>query len=107
MLNVDAVRSWAKQTGLTLERDLTADPNVKKLVEERAPRFAESFRGYERPQAFGLVTEDFTIESGLLTPSMKLKRREAIARFGEALEALYRQPRPQAKRGGASRVVGA
>jgi long-chain acyl-CoA synthetase len=101
VLNVDAVRAWAKLTGKTLERDLTTDPNVKKLVEAELARFGESFRGYERPRAFGLVTEDFTIESGLLTPSMKLKRREAIARFGEALEALYRQPRPQATLGGA------
>ncbi|HSQ62897.1 MAG TPA: long-chain fatty acid--CoA ligase [Polyangiaceae bacterium] len=105
VLNVDAVRAWAKQRGLTLARDLTTDPNVKKLVEGDLARFAESFRGYERPQAFGLITEDFTIESGLLTPTMKLKRREAIARFGEALDALYRQPRPQAALGGGNRVA--
>lgn len=102
VLNVDAVRTWAKQRGLTLGRDLTTDPNVKKLVEDDLARFAQSFRGYERPQAFSITTEDFTIESGLLTPSLKLKRREAIARFGEALEALYRQPRPQATPGESS-----
>lgn len=103
VLDVDAVRSWAKQTGLTLARDLTTDPNVKRLVEGELARLAESLRGYERPRGFALLTEDFTIESGLLTPSLKLKRREAIARFGDALDALYREPRAHASLGGAPR----
>lgn len=64
-------------------------------MEGELARFAGGFRGYERPRGFALASEDFTVESGLLTPSMKLERREAIARFGPALEALYRQARPQ------------
>jgi long-chain acyl-CoA synthetase len=91
VLAVDAVQAWAKHAGLTLDRDLTVDPNVRSLVAGELRRLAESFRGYEAPQAFRLITEDFTIESGLLTPSLKLKRREAIARYGATLEALYRE----------------
>jgi hypothetical protein len=37
-----------------------------------------------------LITEDFTIEVGTLTPSMKIKRREVLTRHGAALEELYR-----------------
>jgi long-chain acyl-CoA synthetase len=99
VVDVEAVRSWGTQSGLTLARDLTTDPNVRKLVESELARLTESFRGYERPRAFALVTEDFTIESGLLTPSMKLKRREAVERFGETLDALYREPRAEATLG--------
>jgi long-chain acyl-CoA synthetase len=72
---------------------------VKKLVEGEVLRLAESFRSYEKPRAIGLLTEDFTVENGLLTPSLKLKRREAIARHGAALEALYREPLLETTRG--------
>jgi long-chain acyl-CoA synthetase len=35
------------------------------------------------------VNEDFTLENGILTPSLKIKRRAVIAKYGKALEALY------------------
>jgi long-chain acyl-CoA synthetase len=95
VIDVAAVRKWGKEAGLTLERDLTTDPNVRRLVERELLRLAESFRGYEKPKAFTLIADDFTIEAGLLTPSQKLKRREVLARYGAALDALYREPAPQ------------
>jgi long-chain acyl-CoA synthetase len=36
-----------------------------------------------------IVTEDFTVENGILTPSLKIKRRAVIAKYGKALDALY------------------
>ena len=35
---------------------------------------------------------DFTIENDLLTPSLKLKRRNVEQRYGAALDALYAEP---------------
>ncbi len=93
VIDVGAVRAWAEREGLRLDRDPTADPKVKQLIEGELVRLSDSFAGYERPSAFALTTEDFTIENGLLTPSMKLKRREAIARHGATLDRLYREPR--------------
>jgi long-chain acyl-CoA synthetase len=99
VIDVGAVQAWAKEAGLTLERDVAADPNVKKLVEGEVLRLAESWRGEEKPPAVGQRTQDLTVENGLLTPSLKLKRREAIARHGAALEALYREPLLETTRG--------
>ncbi len=93
-IDVDAVRTWARNEGIVLERGLATDPHVRRLVERELARLGESFRGYEKPRAFLVVTDDFTIESGLLTPSMKVKRREVMARYGAALDALYRSPAP-------------
>ena len=47
------------------------------------------FKGFERIKNITLVGEDFTTENGLLTPSLKLKRRVAMQRFGSQIEALY------------------
>jgi long-chain acyl-CoA synthetase len=37
------------------------------------------------------VTEDFTTENGLLTPTLKVRRDDVYARYGQRLEALYRR----------------
>jgi long-chain acyl-CoA synthetase len=47
------------------------------------------FRGYERPRRCALLDEDFSCENGLLTPTLKLKRTAAIARYKEAIAKLY------------------
>jgi len=47
------------------------------------------FGGYEIPGKVLLVDEDFTLQNGMLTQTLKLKRREVMKRFGAGLEALY------------------
>lgn len=93
VIDVGAIRIWAKNNNVSIdERNITVDAAVKKLIEGELERVSTSFRGYERPRGFVLITDDFTIESGLLTPSLKLKRREAMARYGGVLQALYDKP---------------
>lgn len=43
----------------------------------------------ESIRKFDVLTEDFTIESGHLTPSMKLKRTQVLGDYAEAVERLY------------------
>jgi len=83
-----SVRSWAKDEGITLG-DATQNPEVKKLIRAELERYSATFKGYERPRDFVLALEDFSSENGMLTPSLKVKRRYVLARYGDALEALY------------------
>ena len=48
------------------------------------------FGGYEIPKKFLWVHENFTLENGTLTQTMKLKRRSVLKQYEEQLEALYR-----------------
>ena len=41
-----------------------------------------------------LIREDFTIQNGQLTPTLKLKRNEVLARYAGLLEALYARQAP-------------
>jgi len=83
-----SVRSWAEDEGITLG-DATQNPEVKKLIRAELERYSATFKGYERPRDFVLALEDFSSENGMLTPSLKVKRRYVLARYGDALEALY------------------
>ena len=84
-----SLASWASEQGRELSDDPAEDPEVLALLEAEIKEHGAGFKGYERPKKIVVVMEDFTTENGLLTPTMKLKRREVLARFGELLEELY------------------
>ena len=52
---------------------------IQKEVDERQKHFSN----YEKIRKFSLLPEAFTIESGLLTPTMKIKRKAVIDEFGD------------------------
>jgi long-chain acyl-CoA synthetase len=89
VLATDAVREWARTEGLKLADDLSADERVRRLVASELEARSRGFRAFERPRDFLILAEDFTVENGLLTPTLKLKRREVLARHGGRVAALY------------------
>jgi len=83
------IRSWAAEHGISLGAELTSDERVRALIQDELARQAKGFRPYERPLDCVLTESPFTVENGLLTPTLKLKRRAVYARYGAALDALY------------------
>ncbi len=51
----------------------------------------KSFDGYEIPEKYLLIKEDFTVGNKLLAQSLKLKRRFVLDYYAEEIEELYRQ----------------
>ena len=84
----EALARWADQQGKKLG-DPTSDPAVRELIRAELAKYSEGFKSYERPKDFIIVNEDFTVEAGLLTPKLSVKRRNVLARYGGALDALY------------------
>ncbi len=83
----DALARWAERRGITGE--LAKSPAVRGLLEAEVRERAQGVRGYEVPQRILVVEEDFTTENGMLTPTLKLKRRAVLARYRAELDALY------------------
>ena len=44
----------------------------------------------EKIKKFHLINEDFTIENGLLTPTMKVKRNKVTDKYKNTLESFYK-----------------
>jgi long-chain acyl-CoA synthetase len=90
----EALVKWASERGLdtTSLPELLKKPEVQALYREQVNEFSKGVKGYERPQRFLLLSEDFTTDNGMLTPSLKVKRRAVLERYGEAMEQLYREP---------------
>ena len=93
VVDLDTLKKWAAEKGLdaTSIPELLKRPEVQTLYREQINEHTRGFKGYERPQRFLLLGEDFTVGNDMLTASLKLKRRGVLNRYGDAVEALYRQ----------------
>jgi long-chain acyl-CoA synthetase len=86
--DVAAFERWAERHGVELG-DLTETPEVHEVLQREIERHATGAHNYELPKRLLVVDEDFTPDNGLLTPTMKVRRRNVLQRYGIELEALY------------------
>ena len=68
-----------------------ADPRACEAVLARVADRLGAFPGHARVRALHLSLSPWTVENGLITPTMKLKRPELEARFATVIDALYEQ----------------
>ncbi len=89
--DMTALDEWAKENGLTgTNGTLLEDAKVKKLYATELERLSSEFKGYERVKSFKLIAQPFTTADDLLTPTLKLKRRNVIKKYQPQLDALYK-----------------
>jgi len=91
--DMDSLKKWATEKGLDTSSipELLKREEVQQLYREQILEYTKQVKGYERPQRFLLISEDFTVGNDMLTASLKLKRRSVLKKFGEAVEELYRE----------------
>lgn len=77
---------WAH---LTPEEMVTEHSFKEFIKSEVTAQLRRDYGGYEIPKKFLIIPEDFTLENGLLTQTLKLKRRQVMDRFGNDLLQLY------------------
>ncbi len=84
------VDPWAKEQGLSGSHDdLVKDPKIAELIEAEIQNTCKDFASYEIPKKITIIPEAFTPENGILTPTLKLKRREVHAKYDDKINALY------------------
>jgi long-chain acyl-CoA synthetase len=79
---------WARAQGVPVD-EVPAHPRVRDLIRAEIDSYCRDVKGYERVRGFAFLDEDFTTDNGMLTPTMKLKRRVVLARYGDMIEELY------------------
>lgn len=89
--NFAALEEWAQHNGVVAasRNDLIADSRVVAQYSEVVQAVNASLANFETIKRFRLVADEWTQESGELTPSMKLKRRVIMERYASLVDALY------------------
>jgi long-chain acyl-CoA synthetase len=90
VVNTGALQDWAGTNGVTGDiESMLKNDKVRKRYTEEVKAYGDKFKGFEEIRDFALISEDFTQENGMLTPSLKVKRREVMKKWGPVLDALY------------------
>jgi long-chain acyl-CoA synthetase len=89
--NFEALKTWAQRHGHDpTPSALIRNPVAKEMIGgEIQKRLKGKFGGYEIPRSVVLVAEGFSVENGMLTQTLKLKRRKVIERYCHTIEEAY------------------
>ena len=85
-----AVTQYAEDLGISgSTEDILNEPRIRELFKEQLKHFGKDFKGFEHPQNFSLLSEEWGIDNGLLTPTLKLKREVVEEKFKTEIEELF------------------
>lgn len=85
---VSTCTSTATGTSASLE-EVVALPNVVRLFADVVEKVNASLANYEQVKRWTILPTEFSIATGELTPTLKVKRRVIAERWGAAIEELY------------------
>jgi long-chain acyl-CoA synthetase len=88
----EAVKEYADSNKIPYadEKDLVKNDTIYKLLEADMVQFQKKLANYERVRKFVLLDRPFTIDSGEITPSMKIKRKIVEENYNDLIEMMYK-----------------
>ncbi len=91
VLNAERWPAWCAEHAFDAARqDLLGDGRVHKLLLARISALLKGFPGYAQIRRAHFTLEPWTVENGLLTPTLKMRRRSIAARYAKEIDALFR-----------------
>jgi long-chain acyl-CoA synthetase len=85
------LREWMRQQGIefTTSRDAIHQPMVLEFYRELLNSFNKFFNQVEQVKRFELLPDEWTIDSGELTPTLKLKRKVIMEKYQDVIRRIY------------------
>ncbi len=89
----DAIESYAKQNNIayTDKRELAEHPRIIELIQNAIDGVNASLAKYETIKKIKILPNEFTQETGELTPTLKVKRKVIMEKYKDIIEELYAQ----------------
>ncbi|HEX8297816.1 MAG TPA: AMP-binding protein, partial [Rubricoccaceae bacterium] len=85
----DALAAAAETGGWTVPGDPNASPEAAALIEGVIREQARAAASHEKVRSVRLVAEPFSVDNGLLTPTMKPKRAAIESRYADLIDEMY------------------
>ncbi|HLO96989.1 MAG TPA: long-chain fatty acid--CoA ligase [Fimbriimonas sp.] len=83
--NLERVRA---KLGVGEEVDLANMPDFRKLIKAEVDAVNKKLANFEMVKKWEIIDEPFTIENGLLTPTLKVKRKKVTEKYARVIESL-------------------
>ncbi|YCK39330.1 AMP-dependent synthetase/ligase [Actinomadura sp. ATCC 39365] len=89
-LDMDVVRPWAEAESLPADPEaLRGHPRMREEVDKAIRQVNADQASYATVKKFAILAGDFTVETGELTPSLKIRRKAVEERHAEVLDGFY------------------
>ena len=87
----ERLRAWAKEQGIPAgnKHELVADRRTVDLIKADVNQLTRELADYEKVKRIALLADEFSVDGGELTPTLKVKRRVVEQKYGELIESLY------------------
>jgi hypothetical protein len=87
---------WCRESSVLADSraQMAAHPRVQALIMEQVEKVNLEFAQYQRVKKIALLSEEFTIERGELTPTLKARRSVIESRYKHLIDELYHEPQP-------------
>jgi long-chain acyl-CoA synthetase len=89
VLNADRWNKLAAQSGLPSDASTLRSKEAHDAVLKRIAAQLKMFPGYAQVRCAVLTLDPWTVDNGLLTPTMKLKRAKVMERFNAEIDGMY------------------
>lgn len=89
--SIPNLREWMQHKGIpfTTAEDAVNNPKVLDLYRELVDSFNKFFNHVEQIKKFELLPNEWTIDTGELTPTLKLKRKVIMEKYKAAIDRIY------------------
>jgi len=89
----EQLESYCKLKGIEVKNrsELCKHPRIIDLLQRQIDRLTPHLAKYERIKKVALLENEFTIEGGELTPTLKVKRRVIDQKYRDVIEKLYEE----------------
>ncbi|WP_343567720.1 long-chain fatty acid--CoA ligase [Sphingobacterium sp.] len=91
--NYNNLLEWSRSAFPTLANlsriDFLNSPELKQKIESELNRINQNFGSWEQIKKFILVPDEMTVETGELTPTLKMKRKVILQKYEQEIEDIY------------------
>ena len=89
--DLESLKAWAQETGVPYDSDeqLCAHGDAHERIGQELQAYGAEFKGYEHVKKWALAPEEFSPANDMLTPTLKLKRRNVMAAYESIISELY------------------
>lgn len=92
-LDPNEVEAYAKEKEIPFQdyADLVKNKKIHGLIQERIEGFNKKLAKYETVKKFAILENDFSVETGELTPTLKVKRKYTSQKYQNILNEFYQE----------------
>jgi len=85
------LKDWCRKNNIayTSNEEMIHNPKVIEMMKDMVESFNKYFNHVEQIKKFELVPNDWTINGGELTPTLKLKRKVIMEKYRDAIDRIY------------------